>query len=229
LPPNKGDREAEIWQAAGCDGPQRIEVPGQIVERTSDQIVAGIFSLSSSTPYLFGERRHAFEVDLRRLLQEANPTGIFSEQMRKLLPTSGGRAMIESGWRHSSIRGTIMRQFLYGIGLLMAAALLVWIDRSPSDVANQVSLLMVLIGAGLLGIAAPRWAWLSALLLGACLAAAHAVYLMAGIALPYAMSPTGWAGPATLLILIIPAGCAAYLGAGAATLIRRRQRPRALS
>jgi hypothetical protein len=122
-----------------------------------------------------------------------------------------------------------MRQFLYGFGLLMAVALLVWIDRSPSDVANQVSLLMLLIGAGLLGIAAPRWAWLSALLLGACLAAAHAVYLMAGIALPYAMSPTGWAGPATLLILIIPAGCAAYLGAGAATLIRRRQRPRALS
>ena len=52
-----------------------------------------------------------------------------------------------------------MRQFLYGFGLLMAVALLVWIDRSPSDVANQVSLLMLLIGAGLLGIAAPRWAW----------------------------------------------------------------------
>jgi len=39
-----------------------------------------------------------------------------------------------------------MRQFLYGFGLLMAVALLVWIDRSPSDVANQVSLLMLLIG-----------------------------------------------------------------------------------
>ncbi len=84
LPPNKGDREAEIWRAAGCYGPHRIEVPGQIVERTSDQIVAGIFSLSSSTPHLFGERRHAFEADLRRLLQDANPTGIFSEQMREI-------------------------------------------------------------------------------------------------------------------------------------------------
>jgi len=31
------------------------------------------------------------------------------------------------------------------------------------------------------------------------------------------------------LILIIPAGCAAYVGAGAAELIRRRQRQRALS
>ena len=84
LPPNKGDREAAIWRAAGCYGPQRIEVPGQIVERSSDQIVAGVFSLSSSTPHLFGERRHAFEADLRRLLQDANPTGIFSEQMREV-------------------------------------------------------------------------------------------------------------------------------------------------
>ena len=54
------------------------------MERTSDQIVAGIFSLSSSTPHLFGERRDAFEADLRRLLQDVNPTGIFSEQMREV-------------------------------------------------------------------------------------------------------------------------------------------------
>jgi SAM-dependent methyltransferase len=84
LPPNTGEREAEVWREAGCYGPQRIEVPGQIVERTTDQIVAGIFSLSSSTPHLFGERRHAFEADLRRLLQDANPSGIFSEQMREI-------------------------------------------------------------------------------------------------------------------------------------------------
>jgi hypothetical protein len=137
--------------------------------------------------------------------------------------------MIESSWRHSSNRGTIMRQFLYGMGLLMAAAVLVWIDQSPSDVANQVSLLMLLTGAALLGLAAPRWAWLSAVVLGGSLAAVHAIYLAARIALPYAMSPAGCAGPATLLILILPAGCAAYLGAGAAALIRRRQQPRALS
>ena len=74
----------------------------------------------------------------------------------------------------------------------MAAAVLVWIDQSPSDVANQASLLILLIGAGLLGIAAPHWAWLPALTLGCSLAAAHAIYLGAGIALPYAMSPAGW-------------------------------------
>jgi hypothetical protein len=78
------NREEEVWRAAGFDGPQRIEVPGQVVERTSDQIVAGIFSLSSSTPHLFGQRRDAFESDLRRLLHDANPSGIFSEQMREI-------------------------------------------------------------------------------------------------------------------------------------------------
>jgi hypothetical protein len=82
LSPDKAHREDEVYQAAGFNGPQRIEVPGLVVERTSDQIVAGIFSLSSSTPHLFGERREAFEADLRRLLRDANPSGIFSEQMR---------------------------------------------------------------------------------------------------------------------------------------------------
>lgn len=82
LSPDKAHREDEVYRAAGFNGPQRIEVPGQVVERTSDQIVAGIFSLSSSTPHLFAERREAFEADLRRLLRDANPKGIFSEQMR---------------------------------------------------------------------------------------------------------------------------------------------------
>ena len=78
------NREEGVWRAAGFDGQERIEVAGDVVERTSDQIVAGIFSLSSSTPHLFGERRAAFESDLRRLLDDANPSGIFSEQMRDI-------------------------------------------------------------------------------------------------------------------------------------------------
>jgi hypothetical protein len=74
LPADKAGREEEVYRAAGFSGPQRIEVPGQIVERTSDQIVAGVFSLSSATPHLFGERHEAFEADLRRLLGDANPS-----------------------------------------------------------------------------------------------------------------------------------------------------------
>jgi SAM-dependent methyltransferase len=84
LASDKANREEEVYRAAGFSGPQRIEVQGEVVERTSDQIVAGIFSLSSSTPHLFGERREAFESDLRRLLHDANPSAIFSEQMREI-------------------------------------------------------------------------------------------------------------------------------------------------
>ena len=93
--------------------------------------------------------------------------------------------------------------------------MLIFVDYSPSDIANQVSLLVLILGAATLGIAAPRWAWLAALVLGGSLAAMHAIYLAARVPLPYQISPPGWAGAATLLILIIPAGIAAYLGAGA--------------
>jgi SAM-dependent methyltransferase len=76
--------EAQVWRAAGFRGPQRIEVPGEIVARTSDQIVAAIFSLSSSTPYLFGDSREAFEADLRQLLHETNSSDLFSEHMQEI-------------------------------------------------------------------------------------------------------------------------------------------------
>jgi SAM-dependent methyltransferase len=39
LSPDRAHREDEVYRAAGFDGPQRIEDPGQVVERTSDQIV----------------------------------------------------------------------------------------------------------------------------------------------------------------------------------------------
>jgi hypothetical protein len=119
----------------------------------------------------------------------------------------------------------IMRPAFYVLGLLAAAVVLIWVDRSPSDIANQASLLVLVLSAAGLGFAAPRRAWLPALVLGGCLAATHATYLSEAVALPYAMSPAGWAGPATLLILIIPAGIAACLGAGTAALAQRRQSP----
>jgi hypothetical protein len=116
-----------------------------------------------------------------------------------------------------------MRPVLYAVGLLAAAAMLISVDYSPSDIANQASMLVLVLSAAALGLAAPHWAWMAALFLGASLAATHAIYLAASLPLPYEMSPSGWAGPASLLILIIPAGIAAYLGAGAAVLVRRRQ------
>ncbi|MGW0518647.1 methyltransferase domain-containing protein [Crossiella sp. NPDC003009] len=80
LPQGTAGGEAEVYRAAGFTGPRRIEVPGQVAIRTPDEVVAAVFSLSSSTPHLFGDRRAEFEDRLRRLLAAASPSGRFSEQ-----------------------------------------------------------------------------------------------------------------------------------------------------
>jgi SAM-dependent methyltransferase len=72
--------EAAVLTRAGFSGPQRHVVPGgQALERTADDVVAGVFSMSFSAPHLFGARGDDFEADLRRLLREASPSGRFSE------------------------------------------------------------------------------------------------------------------------------------------------------
>jgi SAM-dependent methyltransferase len=83
--PNKvGGQETDIYRGAGFTGPTRIEIPGWVVARTADEVVAAIFSLSGSTPHLFGARREAFEADLRALLAGTAPDGVFSERMREI-------------------------------------------------------------------------------------------------------------------------------------------------
>ncbi|MFD5320443.1 class I SAM-dependent methyltransferase [Streptomyces sp. NPDC127098] len=73
--------EAEVFRRAGFHGPGRHVVPGgQALERTVDDVVAGVFSMSFSAPHLFGTDRDGFEADLRRLLNEASPAGRFSER-----------------------------------------------------------------------------------------------------------------------------------------------------
>lgn len=80
---NRGRLEAEVYGDAGFHDHRRIEVPGYVVERTTDDIVASVFSLSSSTPQLFADRLTSFENDVRALLRMANPNGLFSEEMRE--------------------------------------------------------------------------------------------------------------------------------------------------
>jgi hypothetical protein len=75
--------EAEIYRAAGFTDPTRVEVPGRVVARIADDIVASVFSLSGSAPHLFGDRRQSFEAELRELLKAVSPHGRFSEQMRE--------------------------------------------------------------------------------------------------------------------------------------------------
>ncbi|WP_217169793.1 class I SAM-dependent methyltransferase [Streptomyces sp. AC512_CC834] len=81
LPRGTPGGEAAVLSAAGFAGPYRHVVPGgQPLERTTDDVVAGVFSMSFSAPHLFGARLGAFEKDLRDLLREASPSGRFSER-----------------------------------------------------------------------------------------------------------------------------------------------------
>ena len=80
-----GGDEAAIYRQAGFDGPHHVEVPrGEIVDRSIDQIIAATFSLSSSTPHLFGTQRSSFENQLKTLLTDASDHGQFSERARDL-------------------------------------------------------------------------------------------------------------------------------------------------
>jgi SAM-dependent methyltransferase len=79
-----GREESAIYSAAGFTGPTRFEVPGAVVARSIDDVVASVFSLSSAAPHLFGDRVALFEAELRELLARASPEGRFSEQMREI-------------------------------------------------------------------------------------------------------------------------------------------------
>jgi len=76
--------EDEVYRAAGFTDRRRFEIAGRPVDRTADEVVASVFSLSSSTPHLFGDRGPEFERELRELLRAASPAGVFSEQMRTI-------------------------------------------------------------------------------------------------------------------------------------------------
>jgi SAM-dependent methyltransferase len=75
------DGEAIILRNAGFQHPERVQIPADgVQDRNADDVVAWVYSLSGSAPHLFGDRLDEFETDLRRLLDEASPSGLFSEQ-----------------------------------------------------------------------------------------------------------------------------------------------------
>lgn len=77
--------EEDVMAAAGYRGPVRIEVGGgRVFERTDDDVVASVYSLSYAAPHLFGERLGEFEAELRALLRSVSPTGVFSERQREV-------------------------------------------------------------------------------------------------------------------------------------------------
>ncbi|CAA9288748.1 MAG: hypothetical protein AVDCRST_MAG48-354 [uncultured Friedmanniella sp.] len=81
LPGGTAGGEDAVYRAAGLTGPEQLQVPGRVIERTAQQVVASVHSLSSATPHLFGDRLSAFDADLRRLLRAAAPDGRFAEQL----------------------------------------------------------------------------------------------------------------------------------------------------
>ena len=71
--------EDAIFQAAGFFPEETVAVPDErILDRTVDDIVAWVFSASSTAPHLFGGRLAEFENELRRLLGSTSPAGLFS-------------------------------------------------------------------------------------------------------------------------------------------------------
>ncbi|MDN3356949.1 class I SAM-dependent methyltransferase [Actinomadura sp. DC4] len=80
LPQGTPGGEAAVLARAGFAGPVRRVVPGgEVLERSASDVLAWVFSLSSSAPHLFGDRRAGFERDLLRLLREVSPSGRFAE------------------------------------------------------------------------------------------------------------------------------------------------------
>ena len=99
-----------------------------------------------------------------------------------------------------------------------AIALLGFVDWSPSDVANQATMLALLLTAGCLGFAVPGARLATGLILGSAIALLHLSYLLLGVRLPYQTEPSGLLGAVTLFVLVVPATVAAVIGGT----IRRR-------
>jgi SAM-dependent methyltransferase len=76
------DGEDAVFRGAGFAPAQRVMVvDGRVLERSIDDVVANVFSMSNSVPPLFGDRVDAFEADLRALLVKASPSGRFAIEL----------------------------------------------------------------------------------------------------------------------------------------------------
>jgi len=80
----RGQIEAQVFHRAGFTGPARVELPGWVTHRSTDEVVASVFSLSYAAPHLFGDRIGSFEKSLRSLLASTSLTGNFCEEMREI-------------------------------------------------------------------------------------------------------------------------------------------------
>ena len=74
--------EDAVFGQAGFWPAQTVPVPdGRVAERTADDLVAHVFSTSSTAPHLFGARQGDYERDVRAILARASPVGRFSVRL----------------------------------------------------------------------------------------------------------------------------------------------------
>lgn len=74
--------EDEVFEGAGFLPAQTVTVPdGRVIERSADDVVAQVFSTSSTAPHLFGPRQPDYERDLRDILTQASPSGRFAVRL----------------------------------------------------------------------------------------------------------------------------------------------------
>lgn len=85
LPAGTRSGEEEVMRQNGFVGPKRIVIArGDVVDRSVDEVVSAVLSLSGSAPHLFGAGLSTFEDELRGLLRASSPNGVFSERTRDI-------------------------------------------------------------------------------------------------------------------------------------------------
>lgn len=130
-------------------------------------------------------------------------------------------------WRSAArvmlVRGLIAGPVLRSFVLWLVVAAVAVVNESSSDIANQVTLVCIVGGAGLVGFVWERRAWLAGVLVGCTVAVEHVVALTLGVENPDVHLPPGWWSSASLLILLVPAVIGAYGGAGFRHVTSRRR------
>jgi SAM-dependent methyltransferase len=76
--PLRNHRFEDVLVRTRFGAPQSIFVPGiPDLLRDSESVLSGYFSMSSSTPHLFGDRAEDFAGEVRELLASRSPEGVF--------------------------------------------------------------------------------------------------------------------------------------------------------
>jgi len=77
------DERARVLDRAGFVGPEQVHAIGrETFVRSADDVIAFFYSYSHAAPHLFGARLAEFEADVRRVLADASPSGLFCEESR---------------------------------------------------------------------------------------------------------------------------------------------------